>query len=157
MKQERGHISHPSIQRKVGFHSPFLPSDCTILSCFFPVSLWERLPKTRWRRDTGHYLIISWTTTFPTRTCSNYIQDPERLPSLIHMVQSIVDYSTISLGFAQGRTFRDNNDNLPQTQLCLAGGHCMFCLTPSTQKSENPPWNIKTLKTGTSAILDYSY
>lgn len=47
LKQEGTHFT-PSIQRKCGgFILPFFPSDCTILSWFFPISLWEGLPKTK--------------------------------------------------------------------------------------------------------------
>lgn len=46
LTQETGHILHPSIQREVDFHSPFLPSDWTILSWFFP--LLHRKDSRRW-------------------------------------------------------------------------------------------------------------
>lgn len=48
--------------------------------------------------------------------------------------------------------FGVNNDNLPETQLHLAVEYYIFCLTEDTEKSENPPWNIKTLKTATPAL-----
>lgn len=151
LRQERGHTSHRSIQRTVEFSFSLSSFRLYNFIMVFPISLWERLPKTRWIRTPD--TTWSWTTTFPTRTRSSYIQDPWRLLSVTYMVQSIADYPTKSLGFAQSRLFRDNNDNRPQIQLCLAIRWHISCLTPSMQNSENPPWNIKTLKTATSTRL----
>lgn len=48
-----------------------------------------------------HHQVISWTTTFSTRTCRSYIQDPKGLPS----------YTWSSPQETIVQTFEDNNNN----------------------------------------------
>lgn len=96
LTQEIGHNLHPSIQREVYFHSPFRLNNFIVA---FPTSPQERQPKLRQRTDTRHYQVVSWTTTFSTRTWSssskyNYIQDPKGLPSSVHVGQSTGGYCT---------------------------------------------------------------
>lgn len=134
LKQGRGHNSHSDTQREVGVLPPFLPSDCTILSRFpffcrkgCPRQDRERTPDATWSYlEQAHFPRQHAAIT--SKTLNPAFLDTQG------PAQNILFY-----------IFGDYNASPSQAQLLLATGHCMFCLTPSTQKPENSPWNIKTL------------